>query len=71
MFSLMSLCDEILCRERNDSTNAVKGLLSLATSRYCGRQQERVITHASHVCSQHSFGLRMNGMHRPQFDPAR
>ena len=32
-----------------------------------------VITHASHVCSQHSFGfsLRMNGMHRTQFDHAR
>ena len=32
-----------------------------------------VITHASHVCSLHSFGLplRMNGMHRTQFDRAR
>ena len=32
-----------------------------------------VITHASHVCDQHSFGfpLRMNGMHRIQFDHAR
>ena len=32
-----------------------------------------VITHASHVCSQHLFGLslRMNGMHRTQFDRAR
>ena len=32
-----------------------------------------VITHASRVCSQHSFGLplRMNGMHRMQFDHAR
>ena len=32
-----------------------------------------VITHASHVCSQHSFGLplRMNGMYRTQFDNAR
>ena len=32
-----------------------------------------VITHASHVCDQHSFGfpLRMNGMHRTQFDHAR
>ena len=32
-----------------------------------------VITHASHVCSQLSFGLplRMNGMHRTQFDDAR
>ena len=31
-----------------------------------------VITHASHVCSQHSFvlPLRMNGMHRTQFDHA-
>ena len=29
-----------------------------------------VITHASHVCSQHSFGLplRMNGMHKMEFD---
>ena len=29
-----------------------------------------VITHASHVCSQHLFGLplRMNEMHRTQFD---
>ena len=32
-----------------------------------------VITHASHVCSQHSFGLplRMNGMSKTQFDHAR
>ena len=32
-----------------------------------------VITHASHVCSQHSFGLplRMYGMHRTHFDHAR
>ena len=32
-----------------------------------------VISHASHLCSQHSFGLplRMNGMHRTQFDDAR
>ena len=32
-----------------------------------------VITHASHVCSHHSFGLqlRMNGTHRTQFDHAR
>ena len=35
----------------------------------CGRQEDPnlqvVITHASHVCSQHSFGLPliMNGMH--------
>ena len=32
-----------------------------------------VITHASYVCSQHSFGLliRMNGMYRTQFHHAR
>ena len=32
-----------------------------------------VVTHASHVCSQHSFGLplRMNGMHITQYDHAR
>ena len=32
-----------------------------------------VITHASHICSQYSFGLelRMNGSHRTQFDHAR
>ena len=31
-----------------------------------------VITHASHVCSQHSFGLppRMNEMQNTQFDHA-
>ena len=31
-----------------------------------------VITHASHVCSQNSFELplRMNGMHKTQFDHA-
>ena len=31
-----------------------------------------VITYASHVCSQHSFGipLRMNGIHRTLFDHA-
>ena len=33
----------------------------------------QVITHASHVCSQHLFGipLRMNGIHITQFDHAR
>ena len=32
-----------------------------------------VITYVWHVCSQHSFGLpvRMNGMHRTQFDHGR
>ena len=48
----------------------------------CGRQEQPAIlifrlsfhiSHASHVCSQHSFGLplRINGMHRIQFDLAR
>ena len=34
---------------------------------------QAIITHASHVCSVHSFELllRMNGMHRAQFDHAR
>ena len=32
-----------------------------------------VIPHASHVCSQHLFGLplKMNGMHKTQYDHAR
>ena len=32
-----------------------------------------VIMHALHVCIQHSFGLllRMNGMHKTQFDQGR
>ena len=31
------------------------------------------VTHTSHVCSQHSFGLtlKMNGMHRTRFEHAR
>ena len=36
------------------------------------RNLQVFITHASHLCSQHLFGLslRMNGMHRMQFDHA-
>ena len=31
-----------------------------------------LITHASHVCGQHSFGpLRMNGMHKTQLNVQR
>ena len=43
-----------------------------ATRGECNPNLEVVITHASHVCSQHSFvlPLRMNGMHRTQFDHA-
>ena len=43
----------------------------------CGRQEQPakslVITHASHVCSQHLFGppLRMNRIYRTQFEHAR
>ena len=31
-----------------------------------------IITHASYLCSQHSFGLplRINGMHRTRFGPS-
>ena len=38
-----------------------------------GFYQLLVISHASHACSQHSFGLpqRMNGIYRRQFDHAR
>ena len=44
-----------------------------ATRGECNPNLEVVITHASHVCSQHSFGLplRMNGMQRTHFDHAR
>ena len=36
----------------------------------CNHNLHVVITHASHVCGQHSFRLplRMNGMHKTQFD---
>ena len=39
----------------------------------CNPHLQVVITHASRVCSQHSFALplRMYGMHRTQFDHAR
>ena len=44
-----------------------------ATRGACNPNLEIVISHASHVCSQHSFGLplRMNGMQGTQFDHAR
>ena len=48
--------------------------LSLRATRGAGNPNVKVvITHASHVCSQLSFGLplRMNGMHRTQFDHVR
>ena len=47
---------------------------------HCGRHRgarnpnlQVVVTHVSHVCSQHSFGLppKMNGMHVLQFDHVR
>ena len=41
-----------------------------ATTRACNPNLQVVITHASHVRTQHSFGLplRMSGMHKTQFD---
>ena len=45
----------------------------LSINRPSNNWAQVVITHAPHVCSQHSFELplRMNGMHRMQFDHAR
>ena len=39
----------------------------------CNPNLQVIITHASHLCSQHSFGLplRMYGKHRTHFDHAR
>ena len=50
--------------EGNDSVRAIR--------RARNPDLQVVITHASHVCSQHSFGLplRMNDMQNPQFDHA-
>ena len=44
-----------------------------ATRGACNPNVQVVITHASHLCSKHSFvlPLKMNGMHRRQFDHAR
>ena len=48
-------------------------ILLRVTRAVCNPNLQVVITHASHVCSQHSFGLplRMYGMHRTHFDHAR
>ena len=48
-------------------------LLLQATRGARGPNLQVVITHASYVCSQHSFGLplRMYEMHRTHFDHAR
>ena len=53
----------------------------MITTSYCGRcprgacnpNRQVVITHASHVCSQHSFGLllRMYVMYETQFNHVR
>ena len=42
----------------------------LSANRPSNNWAQVVISHSSHVCSQHSFGLplRMNGMYRTQFD---
>ena len=48
----------------------VKCFLIAVTRGACNPNLHGVITHVSHVGSQHLFGLplRMNGMHRTQFD---
>ena len=54
--------------------NTIWSILQLRETRGARNPNHQVvITHASHVCSQHSFGLplRMCGMHRTQFDHAR
>ena len=45
-------------------------LLLWATRGACNPNLQVVFMHASHICSQHLFGLplRMNGMHLMQFD---
>ena len=51
--------------------NANLSIILRATRGACNRNLQVVITHASYVCSQHSFGppLRMfsNGMHKTHF----
>ena len=56
-----------------DVSNDNSKTLLRATRGVCNPYLQVVITHASHVCNQHSFGLplRMNGMYRTQFDHAR
>ena len=53
--------------------NYEEKLLLRATKGACNSNLQVVVTHASHVCSQHSFGLpiRMYGKHRKHFDHAR
>ena len=45
-------------------------LTLVSTNHASSNPGQVVITHASHVCSRHSFGLplRMNGVHKTQFD---
>ena len=52
------------------SSNSVNSLR--AKREACNPNLQVVITHASHVCSQHSFGLplRMYGIYRTHFDHA-
>ena len=56
-----------------DVSNDNSKTLLRATRGACNPYLQVVITHASHVCSQHSFGLplRMNGMYRTKFDHVR
>ena len=66
LFSVANLHYNIEVSNDNSKT------LLRATRGACNPNLQVVITHASHVCSQHSFGLplRMNGMYRTQFDHA-
>ena len=58
---------------QNPRVETVLGQLLRATRGARNPNLQVVITHASHVCSPHSFALplRMNEMHRTQFDHAR
>ena len=60
--------DRVLGKLMYFSTNVLR-----ATRGARNPKLQVVITHASHVYSQHSFGLqlRMNGTQRTQFDHAR
>ena len=73
---------KVILKKRTLESNSIIVIVVKSIAGYCGRQEEPAIlisrlqvdiTHASHVCSQHLFGLplRMNGMHRTQFDHAR
>ena len=77
LISLLIQIDDFDNKLLNASSWLLCSLLEItllrATRGACNPNLEVVITHASHVCTQHSFGLplRMNGMQGTQFDHAR